>query len=573
MTVKLFFNNETSAIYLNYFIKDGAIEWGALGDETITATLQNHSSLYPIVRGELGSRVQAFYKGRVIWSGRAEAITTNDDSIELLARGDAYRLEDIEDYNAFWSQVGTQGFQVTGPQQVSIPASYDQPIYASSMPSGLLPDAFTMDTNNRAYISYKKNASIQNRFGAQIYYEIPKASERLANYISAQVTCRLPTGWIGAVQVRDNLGSISGLVNIALFNGNAAIQQFTIFREGGAGILSGWSQLYTLVRNDTGGTYTNTQDDGYWFIEVKNIRIMSDYSGNITTTLNGSTVAGSGILFTPVSMEGIIPGSHVVFTTGNNEVVQVKETTVTQFRADADLSHVNGSSIRVPRLLASTVVSGICESVGIVNPIIAKTADDIPNTQFNKVSARAAIDSLTIKGVYAYRSSANSFLFYAVDEESQTYYLRQTRVTFSKDIKNVITDLRADYESFAGFKRTTPYVPIQKFLNISRKRRTESNSNSLQAANIAIDRVDELRQANELRAIPEGGILYNAEDSRVSFARVGSRVVIKNIIPVMYGIRDTNYFLKKVSYDFTTNEFSFVIEDQDDTLETLLAGN
>ena len=545
----------------------GTIKWSEVGDESLQVTTRSKSNLY--LSQPLGTEIIAVMGGQVIWRGRTDNVLVEGQATTITALGDIYALEDQEDYSAFWSQVGTNGWKQVSEAEITRGLSYDQLTYPVTTVSGIINDAFKIDFNNRVYISYGNNASIANGQSATVVFEIPYdvEGENLPTFLQCYLRVRLPNGFTLRIRGGGNTGSVPH--NVANVGGNGALQLFGIFQEN----QNSSRKYFVQVVNDTGGTYTNTQPDGFWFAELRHVRFMSTSVNNLSTTLVGNTLAGSGIAFTVANPTGIYPGALVTFTDGNTETLQVLTVSGSVFTADAERTHANGNTLRISRLLASTVVSGICSTVldSTTPRFIETTAQDIPNTSFNNTTPRKAIDSL-LNDEYFYDMRGGLFQFYSRASNATPYYLDQAEVSFVKSAEQLTTHARVDYTSFVGFGRTTPYVTVPNTQLLERRRRFDAQVNNLALATGIANSILARQANNVIRAIPKGGTLYNTQNGRVSFPVTNTPIVLRNIIPEIYQLGDAQYYLRQVIYDFETAEFEYVIEEPEDTFERLLAG-
>ncbi len=235
---------------------------------------------YRFFNASASREVFVSWNGGQVWRGRMERCAVGNSVMEITAAGNWRYLMDTP-YTALWSLTTVKDFR---------------PAIISELTSAF-PDRYTMDTNNRLYITANKGETLGTTGVAKVGYMVyitPDQGSRTITNISFDYAFSSQTNWrLGVGSYDDSWGSAA--VEYAL---NGA----------GAGTVTG-SQSLTLAtpRNRIAFyLYYNAADavvaaeTGDIFIAITNIRLK-------TTT--ASTVLSSAIV------------SSLVFTTGLNSRV------------------------------------------------------------------------------------------------------------------------------------------------------------------------------------------------------------------------------------------------------------
>lgn len=530
---------------------DGDIQigWDIHGDNELSVensnvarSLFNRAAQYTITAYDA--------KGRV-WSGRIAELELDNGQYHVRAKGDIYQLDQIEDYIAWYSIIGSERFtQVTsGMMYPPFPITVQDALFDYST------------DNESVYFTLAKDAALSNQRGAAMYIRLPLG--KVVSAYAMNLECRIPTGFTLTYRQADSAGTISTISTVA---GNGAVQS-TVFSgidvEGTDCVVA-----YLALRNETGGTYTNTQENGHWYVRASDVRYLSTSSDIVRTTLNGAVSAGNDVTITPVSMVGIYVGAKVVFPTGSNpQVITVKTVGSTTFTADIRGAQANGATMHILRLLHSTIVRDVISGM-FVNPSIQATTTDVVDSVYHTKDAFSLVQEIAKKEQYDLYSRAGAFFFRPISERVLHYAMSDTyRVAI--DLYNSVYKSRGMYDRF-GEKALTPYATQQ--YNSALLTRSQTTDIATQASGIAyINAAAMLTQqlvsktevsVRKLRNQYHGEIDINA-------VQIPANVRITNIDPTLSHVK-TDFTLREIRID-ADGETDYILDELPDTIETLLA--
>lgn len=203
----------------------------------------------------------------IAWEGRVEDIAIIEGGVSITAMGYQRAMRDVP-YTALWSKTGSGDWR-------PVPDS----VYASSRP-----EQFTIDNNNRVYLSLTKGTAYPDARQGFIGYQIPHNSERKITNISFDYSVTLPTNWLFRVRQADGAAWGTG-TNTTIVTGNGSNQ------TGSYSLTLGTPRegVALFLDNATGSTYTVTAETGVYFARATNIRIKT----TTTATVLASEIAAA----------------------------------------------------------------------------------------------------------------------------------------------------------------------------------------------------------------------------------------------------------------------------------------
>jgi len=210
--------------------------------------------------------------GSVVWEGRLEDIAIVPGGVRLGALGYWRALTDVP-YTALWSKTGSGGWRAL--------TEADQ--------TNRKPEKFNIDNNNRVFLSLKKNQTYGPSLLGGLVYLLPHNSERDLVEITYTYDVTLPTDW--RMTIRSHTEGFGTTSTDRTITGDGTSQTGTETIS-----LAANKQVVSMqVDNNTGGPYTNTNEDHAWYVKLTGIRILtqstqvlaSDIAASLATYVNG----------------------------------------------------------------------------------------------------------------------------------------------------------------------------------------------------------------------------------------------------------------------------------------------
>ncbi len=196
--------------------------------------------------------------GLTIWEGRLEDVAIVPGGVRLTALGYWRALSDVP-YTALWSHDGVADWR---------------PV-TSSDESGYDADKYSFDQLNRLYCTLLLNAVYSNGSqAAGFIFQVPNGGVRDIKYVTMSIAYGLPANWV--------------LRFIAYDSSWGSAQTSNIDADGGSGSgtftwdLSATPRAFVGIQayNNTGGDYTNTGQNGAYYVRCTDVRV----------TTSGSTI-------------------------------------------------------------------------------------------------------------------------------------------------------------------------------------------------------------------------------------------------------------------------------------------
>jgi hypothetical protein len=290
----------------------------------------------------------------VIYEGRLEDVNIVTDGVKIRAFGYARALSDIP-YTAMWSVSSLDDFL---------------PEWLISTTGGPTTNRFfAIDSNNGTIsIALVKNSIMALNTRAHMFYRIPNGSSRnitgcqfdVELLTSANVTARI-SAWGSAYPFGGFTSNLGSLV------GNGAVQKVNaFFTFTGTPIISFGLEITTA--------HTYAGETGAEYVKFLNIRLVSDTSNQINTTLTAVRTNGSGVTCTVGSTANMYIGQKLFFQSGaNSDVVTVLTIpSSTTFTADVTRAPGGGfpigTSVLAWLIYANQIASDLVSATRAVNP-------------------------------------------------------------------------------------------------------------------------------------------------------------------------------------------------------------
>lgn len=191
------------------------------------------------------------WNGITVYEGRLQDTTMQGLTAGITAFGYRAALGDTE-YSGTFSLARTDSWNSASKEVVP----------------GQNKDKYNSDFDGRVYATLKKNLAYDNNGDAfMALVDVPHGASDLWKYVTAYLIYNLPSGWtirfFGYIYPFDSFVSS----NITTSGGTSAGATVTWDLSA-----TPRSRIGIQVYNSSGGTYTNGQDDGVYFVELTDIR-------------------------------------------------------------------------------------------------------------------------------------------------------------------------------------------------------------------------------------------------------------------------------------------------------------
>lgn len=286
---------------------------------------------------------------KVIGSARLEDPVMVDGGLSVAAYGYWRAFSDLL-YTALWSTTDVTKWKVLNREV------YDD--------ANLAKEYFIYDTDSRLYVGLKKGETYGANSRGSHYWQPPDGSAKLP--VRFMFSRKIQTTGTNTVHIyirsyTDDFGSqttefsISGSSPIL----GAEYLSLTASRR----ILEFSAQTTIVISN-------NPNSSGAYFLRLRNVRVVTDATHEINTTIAASIAAGSGAVVTPADMTGIYVGQKLVIDdTANSEIVTVTALTDTTFTADFVNSYTGpGITVKAPLIYADTIIKALVAYINSANP-------------------------------------------------------------------------------------------------------------------------------------------------------------------------------------------------------------
>lgn len=212
----------------------------------------------------------------VAWEGRLEDINIVPSGVGLGGFGYWRALRDVP-YTAMWSMTGIKSFKSAVIRPIYIGDSSELPLeWIFTTEDDLTentPAKFNFDTNNRLYISLKKDQKygVAQDYGA-LYLKRPHLSDKWIKEIEYTIDVDLPAGFVAQLISYTGFGFTGGTTESSpLSNGS-----FTTTLSDGKRAVA-----FRVVNATAADPYTNTAEDDRYYLKVTGIRIRGTDSNSV----------------------------------------------------------------------------------------------------------------------------------------------------------------------------------------------------------------------------------------------------------------------------------------------------
>lgn len=218
----------------------------------------------------------------VVWEGRLEDIEIVAGGVHLTALGYQRALYDAP-YTALWSASGSADWRA---------------VTAEDTASGMQPQRFEMDNNNRIYIAPRKDETFfdETTVGAMTY-ALPHGGARGISRFLCDYAMLLPAGWEFRVISCASDFSSQTVVNTVTATGSTQTGSLTLS-------IASTNRLWVEVRNNSGATATPTDTTGTNYLKLTGLRIKATSAAAVLASDIAAALAAWTNALNPLQLRG-----------------------------------------------------------------------------------------------------------------------------------------------------------------------------------------------------------------------------------------------------------------------------
>lgn len=256
-----------------------SLAWDMHGSADLTASLAvPRRTAYALYDRPATPRVTVAYCGSPIWAGRLEKPKITTGRLDIIAGG-YWRAIDDRPYTALWSTQSLDQFYILD----------------SSISSTYVPDMYNMSQDAGLLFSLKKNAVYPSGSAiAAFYITTPAGMSRttIKRYLGTY-SAKLPVGWTldvqGQTAASDTTPFGPSIPSATIHAGTGLVVSST-FDVSPAGTVN--TLLFRLY-NNSGAPYTNTTEDGNFYVRITSVRVQGTASAQVRLSDIAADVAAN----------------------------------------------------------------------------------------------------------------------------------------------------------------------------------------------------------------------------------------------------------------------------------------
>ena len=367
------------------------------------------------------ARIFVVKHGGIIFSGRLSNVVLQQNSTKVQCRG-LFSL--FSDFGSFGVLASTTDRSLLKKQTVDH-RDFDVNFATSSI---------TVEENIFS-IRPVKGEGISHLAANGFFMPMPLARVNISGnlYAFTDISFSIPSGFSAYVKQFNRTNNLITSAFLTVSANTTARRVYVNYMEA-----SGIADHIVCLRNTTGGTYTSTQDTGFWYANINNTRLALENDVKFTTaTIN--VTAGSTVTITPASMTNIYNGQMLYVVSGTytipnasyvGESIVVSGMTATTFRGTFATSIHGASTIIVPFVTPKTIFNGYASVAGLDVDAVTDVNIDISDALF---------DNTTFENLCNYIAKRGDGIkkhYYGVDSLGSFYYKPASSSTYYIDIES-----------------------------------------------------------------------------------------------------------------------------------------
>ena len=516
------------------------------------------------------------WNGAVLWEGRLEDIALADDGVDLTALGYWRALSDIP-YSALWSTTNVKGW---------FPALATQP----GMAAAAAPERFVIDTNNRIFMSLKKNityASFASQ--ARVRFDVPQqpTATRQFTGIDFAFVMLLPSGWTAELYRYDVAGSFLGAVWTLASTG-------VLLTGAVHGVFAATDTLVWTVYQAASSVYGGEDGDAY--LKITSARVVTSTTNRVNTTLGANRAAGTTVTATVATTAGMYAGQQLVIASAaaTSELVTVTSViNAVQFSATFVNSYVTGATVQAHQIYADEIAKDIVATVSGINPTQLRTATaaiqspnlDLHDEQYDDLLPADMLtrliglgDNQTTPRQWEVGVQDRQLYYRPRASVGNAWYVDASSLEIERTLDQIFNSVYTVYKDSNGTaQRTTTASSSTSIARYGVTRRTALSSDTTSATQAGVHRDAAL--ADRKLPIPRAKITFSAVyDSAGArwplwMVRSGDTITARNLPPTLSTDIDRirTFRISRTEYDVDNRTLSVEPESPLPTLDAMLA--
>lgn len=513
------------------------------------------------------ARIYVAVYGKLIFSGRLKQVVLTEDKLKIQCGGLFSLFDDLGSFGIIASVSDKSLLKKQTPDHRDFVS-----IFGSS--------AFTVEESEQS-TKIVENISIANTLSHGMYLPIPLNRVTVTGTMLylADISYNLPSGFLVYTRIFNSSRSIHSSQNLLT---TAIVTSRRLFIDDFPA--SGIADFTVNLRNTTGGTYTSTQDTGFWYSNLNALRILPE-SAVTATTATINVAAGGTITITPANISNIYDGQTLFIVSGAyttpsvyvGESIVVSGLTSSTFRGTFGTS-INGAvSILVPSVRPHHILTEYGTQLGIT-PIIEDTRLDITDLNETSTTIKSICDKLSSRGdgtqKYYYGVNADG-IFYFRPKNTSTYYADIDSFELSMNL-GTITNKIVPISKYADGtpKELSPvydYTSIEKINAVRSQAYVGDTATDQQAIAYATAYLQDSVKGSVNTVIAISNV-YNAQGARIALYLInpGDTIIPRNIPLNLLNTVQNSYIVETKQIDLETGKITFAFDKPITSTEALV---
>lgn len=540
-----------------YIAENSTVSWDDLGDNQVNLTVtRNYTTQRIFTRKDIPELV-IDYNGAEIWRGKVQNIQRSTDTLTITAYGLLRQLQDIQLRNGY-SAVGTSYWKIYTSQSTNV--------LTGNVDYFIRDEAYNVEVkDNYIKMGAKKGVTIPRYFaGAIATFEFPDTAQNM------KLHCTI-----------ERFINPRFVVSVDFIDTNRTLTQRYSYSTNGHTSLSlsvpnGTKYITILMYCDVSGGYTVVEENNYWYITIKDLRITPS-TDTINTTISSAISSGANRSLPLVNKTGLDVGSTVYFpTSASGETVTISNKDLTNFYGDCIFNHsINASGI-IPRFTAQQAITNMASGIGMKPVYYTIPNRDLGDAWYFGANALNTLqsykDTALIDDKLLFYGTGNN-LYVTSSGQLPSYYVRANEFTIEKDFSTYIGKSYASYTTAFDQTRYTPLYDhaAQQRTTATKTVTVDSQYTVSGAVNYDLVRQTTAQSQLTLRSEFNVNTVYNQAGGEIYHPQPQAYVYVRNLLPELEGIDDIVYKLKSYTVDLYSGERTYVIGEYVEDVSTMLA--
>lgn len=452
--------------------------------------------------------------------------------------------------------------------------------------AGATPELYQFDTNNRLFIGLTKGTIYGAATdGAYLGCVVPHLSSRDMIGVMFNWQTNLPVNW--RLQVRTRAEDYTGAaVQKDVTPGASSGNFFLTF--------SGAKRLDFLLFNDTGANYTVTNETGFYYVKITNLRVVTLTTSAVNTTTTAAIAAGSNVNVPVVTTANMYVGQtlHFGIPASNGATAIVESiTSATVFVADLSFAMASGGNVQAFVIYASDIVKDLLATVCATNADQLNAATiriqspgvDLFDETYEDRSMSSILDYLAGLGdtqspprVWEWGVWENRVLaFRPRGSAGRAWYINVTSLEIARTLEQMVNATYAVYKEAGGREirtaTSTDASSVRRYALTRRSAYSASTTSSVQAGVLR-----DVSLGDTKDPVPRASLtldrLTSADGSiwPLWMLRPGDTITVRNVPPSI-ALRTRTFRVSRTEYSPAERTLDVELETPLPGLDTLLA--